>query len=61
MPPFDQFPYRATALALLVSAAPVALFAQPAQAQIAIGVSITAPIAPPVLPVYAQPAIPAPG
>lgn len=61
MPPFDPFRFRIAALALLASAAPVALFVPPAQAQIAVGVSIGVPIAPPALPVYVQPAIPSPG
>ena len=61
MPPFDRLAFHAVALVLLVSAAPVLLFVEPAQAQIAVGISISVPIAPPVLPVYAQPAIPAPG
>ena len=46
---------------MLFSGAPVAAFMEPALAQIGIGVSITVPIAPPVLPVYAQPVIPGPG
>ena len=61
MPSFDRFAFRAAALALLVSAAPVAPFIAPAEAQIAVGLSITVPVAPPVLPVYVQPPIPAPG
>ena len=59
MPPFDHFMFRAAAVAFLASAAPVASFVAPAEAQIA--VSITAPLAPPALPVYVQPPVPAAG
>jgi hypothetical protein len=47
-----------TAVAL-IAAAPVGPFVTPAQAQVA--VSVSAPIAPPLLPVYVQPPIPGPG
>ena len=45
-------------LALILSTA-FAGFAPPAQAGLSVGVSIT--LAPPVLPVYEQPPLPAPG
>ena len=61
MPHFNRLPLQAVAAALLFSGVPVATFMEPALAQIGIGVSITVPIAPPVLPVYAQPVIPGPG
>jgi hypothetical protein len=48
-------------LALTLLTAPAALCVTPARAQIGIGVSISVPIAPPVLPVYTQPVIPGPG
>ena len=50
--------YASTA-ALILGAAPISGFIAPAQAQVA--VSITAGIAPPLLPIYAQPPIPGPG
>jgi hypothetical protein len=49
----------ASTAALILGAAPIGAFVAPAQAQVA--VSISATIAPPLLPVYAQPAIPGPG
>ena len=50
----------ASALTIAVLAAPMVLTpTQPAQAQFGVGVSIT--IAPPALPVYVQPPLPAPG
>jgi hypothetical protein len=41
-------------IALVVSAAPAVLFVAPTRAEIAIGISISAPIAPPMLPTYLQ-------
>ena len=49
----------ASAAALIMGAAPVDGFVAPAQAQVAIDIS--ASIAPPPLPIYAQPPIPGPG
>ena len=49
----------ASTAALILGAAPIGAFIAPAQAQVAISISAT--IAPPLLPVYAQPAIPGPG
>jgi hypothetical protein len=49
----------ASTAALILGAAPIGAFIAPAQAQV--DVSISATIAPPLLPVYAQPAIPGPG
>jgi WXXGXW repeat (2 copies) len=49
----------ASTAALILGAAPIGAFVTPAQAQVE--VSISATIAPPLLPVYAQPAIPGPG
>ena len=49
----------ASTAALILGAAPVGGFVAPAQAQVAIAVS--ASIAPPLLPIYAQPPIPGPG
>ena len=49
----------ASTAALILGAAPIGAFVTPAQAQV--DVSISATIAPPLLPVYAQPAIPGPG
>jgi YXWGXW repeat-containing protein len=54
-----RFLICASAAALILGAAPTGAFIAPAQAQVA--VSITAGIAPPLLPVYAQPPIPGPG
>jgi len=54
-----RFLVCASAAALILSAAPIGVFIIPAQAQV--GVSITAGVAPPLLPVYAQPPIPGPG
>ena len=48
-----------SAAALILGAAPISGFIAPAQAQVA--VSITAGVAPPLLPIYAQPPIPGPG
>jgi hypothetical protein len=56
---FDRSACSAAATALTISAA--ALFVAPTRAQVAIGVSISAPIAPPALPAYLQPPIPEPG
>ena len=44
---------------LCMAALPLAALPQASQAQVSVGVSIN--LAPPPLPVYAQPAIPAPG
>ncbi len=49
----------ASTAALILGAAPIGAFVAPAQAQVAF--SISAPIAPPLLPIYAQPPIPGPG
>ena len=49
----------ASTAALIMGAPPIGVFTAPAQAQV--GVAITASIAPPLLPVYAQPPIPGPG
>ena len=49
----------ASTAALILGAAPIGAFIAPAQAQVAISISAT--IAPPILPVYAQPPIPGPG
>jgi hypothetical protein len=49
----------ASTAALILGAAPIGAFVAPAQAQV--GISISATIAPPLLPVYAQPPIPGPG
>ena len=48
-----------SAAALILGAAPISGFIAPAQAQVA--VAITAGVAPPLLPIYAQPPIPGPG
>ena len=48
-----------SAAALILGAAPISGFIAPAQAQV--GVAITAGVAPPLLPIYAQPPIPGPG
>jgi hypothetical protein len=61
MPILDRFAGPAAALAWALSAAPIALFVAPAHAQVVAGVSVSAPIAPPLLPVYAQPPVPGPG
>jgi hypothetical protein len=50
---------RSSVLALMLSAAPAAIFAVPAQAQILVDVRVD--VAPPPLPFYEQPAIPADG
>jgi hypothetical protein len=50
---------RSTALALMLSAAPAAIFAVPANAQVTVDIRVT--VAPPPLPYYEQPAIPAEG
>ena len=49
----------ASVAALIFGAAPIGVFILPAQAQVE--ASVTAGIAPPLLPVYAQPPIPGPG
>ena len=49
----------ASTTALILGAAPIGAFIAPAQAQVAVAISAT--IAPPLLPVYAQPPIPGPG
>jgi hypothetical protein len=49
----------ASTAAFLLSAAPMSAFITPAEAQVV--VTISASIAPPLLPVYAQPPIPGPG
>jgi hypothetical protein len=49
----------ASTSALILGAAPIGDFVAPAQAQV--GVAISATIAPPLLPIYAQPPIPGPG
>jgi hypothetical protein len=49
----------ASTAALILGAAPIGAFITPAEAQVA--VTISASIAPPLLPVYAQPPIPGPG
>lgn len=54
-----RFLVCASATALLLGAAPIGAFIAPAQAQV--GVSITAGVAPPLLPIYDQPPIPGPG
>jgi hypothetical protein len=54
---FKPFSFGAGALAIILTAAPIVAFTQPARAQIGVSVSI----APPALPVYAQPPIPGPG
>jgi len=54
-----RFLICASAVALILGAAPIGAFVAPAQAQVA--VEITAGIAPPPLPVYDQPPIPGPG
>lgn len=54
-----RFLVCASAAALILGAAPVGVFIAPAQAQVE--VSVTAGIAPPLLPIYAQPPIPGPG
>ena len=50
---------RSSVLALMLSAAPAAIFGVPAQAQISVDVRVD--VAPPPLPYYEQPAIPADG
>jgi hypothetical protein len=50
---------RSSVLALMLSAAPAAIFVVPAQAQVSVDISVD--VAPPPLPYYEQPAIPADG
>jgi hypothetical protein len=50
---------RSSVLALMLSAAPAAIFVVPAQAQVSVDISVD--VAPPLLPYYEQPAIPADG
>lgn len=50
---------RSTVLALMLSAAPTAIFAAPAQAQVTVDIRVA--VAPPPLPYYEQPPIPADG
>ena len=50
---------RSSVLALMLSAAPAAIFVMPAQAQVSVDISVD--VAPPPLPYYEQPAIPADG
>ncbi len=52
-------PSRRTFALLCLAALPLAFLASPSRAQVSVGVSIN--LAPPALPVYVQPAIPAPG
>jgi WXXGXW repeat (2 copies) len=54
-----RFLVCASTAALILGAAPIGVFIAPAQAQVA--ASVTAGVAPPLLPVYAQPPIPGPG
>ncbi len=51
--------FRRTFALVLLAAVPLAFLSPPSRAQVSVGVSIN--IAPPPLPVYVQPAIPAPG